>query len=67
MLVTVRDRLAAAAAARKSLDQVQAERPAAEFEALLGGARRAGHFIRVVWYGVPRDGEDRRGPYWSRP
>jgi glyoxylase-like metal-dependent hydrolase (beta-lactamase superfamily II)/DNA-binding CsgD family transcriptional regulator len=61
MLVTVRDRLVAAAAAGKTLEQVQAERPAEEFESLLGGPRRAGHFIRVAWYGVPRTGEDRTG------
>ena len=54
MLVTVRDRLVAAAQAGKTLEQVQADRPAQEFEALLGGQRRAGHFVRVAWYGIPR-------------
>jgi len=54
MLVTVRDRLIEAAKAGKTLDQVQVDRPAQEFEALLGGQRRAGHFVRVAWYGVAR-------------
>jgi glyoxylase-like metal-dependent hydrolase (beta-lactamase superfamily II) len=54
MLVTIRDRLVESARAGKTLEQVQAERPAAEFEALLGGARRAGQFVRVAWYGVAR-------------
>jgi glyoxylase-like metal-dependent hydrolase (beta-lactamase superfamily II) len=57
MLATVRDRLVAAARAGKALEQVQAERPAAEFEALLGGTRRAGQFVRVAWYGVAKPRE----------
>ncbi|HEX9166212.1 MAG TPA: MBL fold metallo-hydrolase [Gemmatimonadales bacterium] len=54
MLVTVRDRLVAGAKAGRTLEQIQAERPAAEFETLLGGGRRARHFVRVAWYGVAR-------------
>jgi hypothetical protein len=38
MIVTIRDRIKKLAAAGKSLDQVQASKPTAEYDAAWGGA-----------------------------
>jgi hypothetical protein len=42
------------------LDEVLAARPAAEFERLLGGPRRADQFVRLVYYGLARSGTGNR-------
>ncbi|HEX9894094.1 MAG TPA: MBL fold metallo-hydrolase, partial [Gemmatimonadales bacterium] len=54
MLVSLGDRVHAAIEAGKTLEQVQAEAPAREFEPLLGGPRGATRFVRVVYYGIAR-------------
>lgn len=52
MLVTVNERVVAAARRGASRDAVVAARPAREWEAALGGERRAQHFVRLVYAGV---------------
>ncbi len=52
MLVTIRDRISAGIRSGRTLEQIQASSPALEFESLLGGARRAGHLVRLIHYGV---------------
>ncbi len=54
MLVTVRDRVSAGIRNGRTLDEIQASAPAREFDALLGGSRRAGHFVRLVHYGLSK-------------
>lgn len=54
MLVTVRDRVSAGIRSGRTLKEIQDSGPAREFEPLLGGPRRAAHFVRVVHYGVSR-------------
>ena len=55
MLVTLRERIGAAIKAGKTLEQIQADAPAREFEGLLGGPRGATRFVRVVHYGLARE------------
>jgi cyclase len=52
MLLTVDDRVRASVARGGTLAQVLAERPAREWEEAMGGERRAGHFVRLVYYGA---------------
>jgi cyclase len=52
MLVTLRDAIGSQVRQGRTLDQVLAARPAAEFERLLGGPRRADQFVRLVHYGL---------------
>ncbi|MBK8059929.1 MAG: MBL fold metallo-hydrolase [Gemmatimonadetes bacterium] len=52
MLLAVEARVSASVGRGASLPQVLAERPAREWEASMGGERRAGHFVRLVYYGV---------------
>ncbi|HEX4937012.1 MAG TPA: hypothetical protein VFV33_27710, partial [Gemmatimonadaceae bacterium] len=54
MLVTVEARVAAQVAGGATLAQVLASRPAREWEASMGGERRAGHFVRLVFHGATR-------------
>lgn len=54
MLRTVGDRVGRAVGEGAGLDAVLAARPAAEFEALLGGASRADQFVRLVHLGLTR-------------
>ena len=54
MLVTLRDAIGDAVRRGQTLDQVLAARPAAEFETLLGGPRRADQFVRLLYYGLAR-------------
>lgn len=56
MLVTLRDAIGNQVRQGRTLDQVLAARPAAEFETLLGGPRRADQFVRLVYYGLARSG-----------
>jgi len=51
MLVTIRDRVSAGIRNGRTLEEIQASAPAREFEALLGGPRRAGRFLRLVHHG----------------
>ena len=60
MLVTLRDAIGSQVRQGRSLDQVLAARPAAEFESLLGGPRRADQFVRLVYYGLARSGARNR-------
>ncbi len=55
MLVTVRDRIRIAMAAGRTLEQLQEEGVAREFEPLLGGPRGATRFVRLMWVGVRRE------------
>lgn len=52
MLTTVEARVASQASRGATLAEVFAARPAREWEATLGGERRAGHFVRLVYYGA---------------
>lgn len=52
MLTTVESRVAAQATRGATLAEVLSARPAREWEASLGGERRAGHFVRLVYYGA---------------
>lgn len=52
MLTTVESRVAAQATRGVTLAEVLAARPAREWEASLGGERRAGHLVRLVYYGA---------------
>lgn len=52
MLTTVESRVAAQVTRGATLAEVLAARPAREWEAALGGERRAGHFVRLVYYGA---------------
>ena len=56
MLVTLRDAIGGQVRGGRTLDQVLAARPAAEFETLLGGPRRADQFVRLLYYGLARSG-----------
>lgn len=49
MLQTVGDRVRAAAARGESADAVVAERPAREWEGAMGGERRAGQLVRLIY------------------
>jgi cyclase len=60
MLVTLRDAIGSQVRQGRMLDQVLAARPAAEFERLLGGPRRADQFVRLVYYGLARSGTGNR-------
>lgn len=66
MLVTVDRRVRAQVARGDGTAAVLASRPAREWEASLGGERRADHFVRLVDYGVRRDEGAPRGPHASR-
>jgi len=56
MLVTLRDRVAAGVAAGKSLATIQAERPASEFEGLIGGGGwRPTRLVKLLYFGATRD------------
>lgn len=57
MLITLRDRVAAALRESKTEDQVVAAQPAKEFETLLGGPRGAELFVRQVYFGLKRDAQ----------
>ncbi len=52
MLTTVESRVAAQATRGATLAEVLSTRPAREWEASLGSERRAGHFVRLVYYGA---------------
>mgnify|MGYP002150421943 CR=1 FL=1 len=52
MLTTVDGRVAALVARGATLEQVLAERPAREWEGAMGGERRAGHFVRLLFHGA---------------
>lgn len=52
MLTTVEARVAAQVSRGATVAEVLAARPAREWEATLGGERRAGHFVRLVYYGA---------------
>ena len=54
MLLTVGGRVSASVERGAALAQVLAERPAREWEASMGSERRAGHFVRLVYYGAAR-------------
>lgn len=52
MLTAVEARVAAQVTRGATLAEVLSARPAREWEAALGGERRAGHFVRLVYYGA---------------
>jgi cyclase len=52
MLVALRERIGNAVRDGKTLDQVQAEAPAKDFEQLLGGPSGASRFVRLLYYGL---------------
>lgn len=54
MLATLGERVGSAIREGQSLEQLLAARPAAEFETLLGGERRAAQFLRLLHYGLSR-------------
>lgn len=54
MLVTIRDRVFAGIRNGRTLEEIQASFPAREFEALVGGSRRAGHLVRLIHYGLSK-------------
>jgi glyoxylase-like metal-dependent hydrolase (beta-lactamase superfamily II) len=56
MLVTVRDRVQAAVAEGKSLDEMSATLPTKEFDASYGGERQGRRFARLIYYGLTRPG-----------
>lgn len=49
MLASVRERVSASIARGRSVDQVLAERPTADFDAQWGGAASAERFVRIVY------------------
>lgn len=52
MLTTVESRVAAQVSRGATLAEVLTARPAREWEVSLGSERRAGHFVRLVYYGA---------------
>lgn len=52
MMVTMRDRISAAVAAGKTLAAIQAERPAAEFEGLIGVGWRPIRLTKLFYHGA---------------
>jgi len=54
MLATMQSRVQAAITAGKSLDQVLADQPAAEFAEKLGGARFGDHLTKLIYAGLAR-------------